>query len=370
MKTTRLENSTKDRGQDQGCLSKLFRPAGGSVFNKSAICDLPRTLLSLSIAATIASPVWAAQPYRDDLAGRNFDARILAGSTQAQGGRRQQEEAARLRQEIPDLAVSFDTRTGVTRTLSNRVGYLSGPESGTPLDVGLKYVSTRADLLGLATTDLQTYEVRSVSVNKATGSSHIYLRQTAHGLPLYSGQLQINVSRGGQIISINNAFFRDLAASVNTTSPELTALQAARKAAEHIGQAVEAELRSDLNGNGSIDLRDIVIVLGALGSTADPSNPVCSETCRADLNSNGTVDLDDFGTVLAAAGQSQRSAAQFSPEAQLMFLTIQRDKARLVWNLQIETPDGQHHYDFNVDAVTGEIWTRFDWVISERDHFP
>ncbi len=251
------------------------------------------------IAALMASSPVASQTYSQ---AKNFDARIQAkaGVTSVHDPL-QVEAVGQMRQQIPDLATSFDERTGVTRTLSNRVGHLSGPNVGPPADVGIKYVSVRSTLLGLSPVDLQTYEVRSIRVNQATGASHVYLRQTAHDLPLYNGLLQINVSRDGRIISVNNAFLRDLAASVNTTSPVLTAAQAVASAAEQIGIAIGPDAAS---------------------------------------------------------------------EPRVMLLAILRGEARLVWNLQIETPDGQHFYDFNVDAVTGEIWTRFDRVISEGGQHP
>ena len=255
---------------------------------------LAKHLTFLLIAALMASPPLASQTFYQ---AKNFDARIRAkaGVTTVHDPL-QVEEVDQMRWQMPDLAVSFDKRTGVTRTLSNQVGHLSGPNAGPPADVGIKYVLARSALLGLSPVDLESYEVRSVRVNQATGASHVYLRQTAHDLPLYNGLLQINVSRDGRIISVNNAFLRNLAASVNTTSPVLTAAQAAARAGEHIGIATPPEPAS---------------------------------------------------------------------EPRVMLLAIGRGEARLVWNLQIETADGQHFYDFNVDAVTGEIWTRFDRVISE-----
>lgn len=260
---------------------------------------MTKHLMFLLIAALMTASPLASQTYYQ---AKNFDARTHANAGVAGvPDPLQVREVGQVRQQIPDLAVSFDKRTGVTRTLSNRVGYLSSPSAGAPTDVGIKYVSAHSTLLGLSPVDLQTHEVRSVRVNQATGASHVYLRQTAHDLPLYNGLLQINVSRDGRIISVNNAFLRDLAASVNTTGPVLTAAQAVARAAEQIGIATGPDAAS---------------------------------------------------------------------EPRVMLLAIQRDEARLVWNLQIQTPDGQHFYDFNVDAVTGAIWTRFDQMISEGGQLP
>ena len=48
--------------------------------------------------------------------------------------------------------------------------------------------------------------------SKITGATHIYLRQRYQGIPVYNGQLQINVNRDGRIISVNNSFLAGIAA--------------------------------------------------------------------------------------------------------------------------------------------------------------
>jgi extracellular elastinolytic metalloproteinase len=37
-----------------------------------------------------------------------------------------------------------------------------------------------------------------------------------------------------------------------------------------------------------------------------------------------------------------------------------------VWNFQIHTLDKQHMWDLTVDATTGQVWTRFDWVSGDQ----
>ncbi len=49
-----------------------------------------------------------------------------------------------------------------------------------------------------------------------------------------------------------------------------------------------------------------------------------------------------------------------------MWLPIRAGDVRLVWNFQIRTKGGQHHYDFTVDASSGQIWTRFDWITAAQ----
>ncbi|HEY7638142.1 MAG TPA: M36 family metallopeptidase [Steroidobacteraceae bacterium] len=76
-------------------------------------------------------------------------------------------------------------------------------------------------------------------------------------------------------------------------------------------------------------------------------------------------------------GAAVSSAAQFSGtplpaqakapgNGQLMWLPIRQGEARLVWNFQIHTPDQEHSWDFTVDAESGQVWTRFDWVADDQ----
>ncbi|NJL27060.1 MAG: hypothetical protein HC897_03835, partial [Thermoanaerobaculia bacterium] len=65
----------------------------------------------------------------------------------------------------------------------------------------------------------------------------------------------------------------------------------------------------------------------------------------------------DHRTQLDAANVSRQPI-----DARLMWLPIRAGQARLVWNFQIETLDGEHWFDFTVDAVSGQVWTRADWI--------
>lgn len=254
-------------------------------------------IASVSLAALVALsaslPAGAVQSFPRE----NFDARIaLRKAVQAAPQPHQLSEVARLQWLIPELAVTFDSATGVTRTLGAKVGYLTGPIDSDPLSIALDFVAANSDLLGLSPRDLDDMEATNVVVSRTTGTTHFYFRQRAHGLPLYTGELQLHVGADGHILRVSNQFLANLAASINTTRPQLTVEVATRLAGASLG-------------------------------------------------------LSD----------RQAEEASRSP-GELMLLALGRGEARLVWNFQLETPDRQHYYDFNVDAVTGEIWTRFDWV--------
>ena len=255
-----------------------------------------RRLLLLSVSLLIPTAL-SAQPTEDQR--RNFDARIeLNRGFSVRPTEAQSAAFAGFRGPgNPDLAVSYDRVTGAARTLVNRVGFLSEGSLGIqPQTLAMDFVRDSSELLGLMAEDLDDVEVTDSVENPVTGSTHIYLRQRAYGLPVYNGQLQINVNRDGNVLSVNNSFLPDLVNSVNATRPVITTAAARQAAAEQIG-----------------------------------------------------LDLD-------------RLQQEKPSEPTLMLLPVRRGRARLVWNLQLRTEGQEHYYDFTVDAVTGSVWTRFDWV--------
>ncbi len=280
-----------------------------------------RTVGFLSLATWLAAGgalLAAEKPAQPGHQGRSFDARVaIVDGLAAAPSAAQRAAQERVAKKVSDLAVSFDASTGAARTISSHFGYLTGPSvSAQPaLETGMAFVEANRDLLGLTAADLAGYEVTDDRFSRPTGATHLYLRQTWAGLPVYNGQLQINVNRDGRVISVNNAFLPNLAGAVNTGAPAIDAAAAVAAAARSIG---------------------IDRVPAAL---AEPSDAI-SQLTR-----------------VAHAGISR-----IPIEARLMWLPIRGGEARMVWNFQIETLDGNNWYDFTVDAVSAKVWTRFDWV--------
>lgn len=282
-----------------------------------------RSLAALIILGLAAAGDGAsAQDMRAAEYGRHYDLRIpLQASRQGavEPSMAQRAAEAALAAEVVDLAVTFDAVTGAARSVTSATGYLSAPRPGArPEELAIEFAHEIREVLGLTQQDLQHFEVSDVVHSRLTGATHVYLRQTHGDIPVYHGLLQLNVNRDGRILSVNNAFVPDLARVAGGAGPALTARQAVGSALDHleIGSAEAAE-----------------IVSGASGAR--------------------------HTTVLR-----HRGAAQNDVVAELVWLPITTGETRLMWNFQIYLLDGEHYFDFNVDAATGEVVTRFDWVSS------
>ncbi len=253
-----------------------------------------RFALVVAVTAVLlaAGSVGAAGPE----SGRNFDARAQFELKAEVGPSMQQQNAiATFKARLPELAVTFDPASGVTRSMTNRVGYLTGSRLGVEAKAAaLDFVTENLDLLGLTAADLADHRIADSVPSAVSGATHLYLQQTHLGLPVYNGLLQVNVNREGRILGVSNAFVPEIAKAANSVRPGLSAGEAVAAAGEHLG----------------------------------------------------------LGRGLKAAS-----------EAQLMWLPVGRN-ARLVWNFQLETPDQLHYYDLTVDAASGKVWTRVDWITS------
>jgi extracellular elastinolytic metalloproteinase len=302
------------RSETREARTRASIPAGGV---RVLLCCLALTGVWL---VRVAGQPPATRPLPDD--ARNFDARTAIDQAAPVAPLNSQSDAVqRLAQEIPALAVTYDDRLGVTRTLVNQQGYLTAEAPGRePLDIASDFVKANLDLLGLDAADLDDYELTDLVANRATGSTHIYLRQRHQGLPVYNAQLQVNVNRDGRILSVNNQFVANLAAAVNQTTPALGAGEAVASAATQVRiPAAGPPGLVDVSGGA-----EPVFTVDATGISAEPI------------------------------------------KARLMLLPIRRGVVRLVWNFQIHTLDSQHAYDFTVDAASGAVWTRFDWVAADQ----
>ncbi len=287
-----------------------MHPTGSMSFRLTACC------LALGLAAASAA---AAPPHQGN--PRTYDRRIdlLRGAAEAPAAA-QLERAAELRRQMPDLLVTYDPVTAAVRSLSNAGGPLSGPHPGAePLAIAEEFLAEHLDLLGLSAADLAELEVTDVVPSEASGVTHLYLRQMHRGLPVYNAQLQVHLDAEGRVLSVNSDFLPDLALGVGSLEPRLDAAAAVAAAAKHVEKTL-----------------------------ATPPRP------------RGKPTGAGRRTVLDARDLSLEPI-----EARLALLPVRRADARLVWNFQVYTLDEQHVYDLTVDAATGEVLTRYDWVASD-----
>jgi extracellular elastinolytic metalloproteinase len=275
---------------------------------------------SLSFAiALVWSSAAAAQGLAD--AERHYDARVdynaaFIASQRVLPAQTNKAFAANLE----EAQIEADAATGAVSALTSQSGYLTDKAGGAPMTLAMNFVRNNLTALGLEAADLQGYAVTDVVYSKVTGATHIYLQQQYRGIPVYNAQLHINVNRDGRVISVNNSFLPGIARAVSSLSPRMQLPAAVSSAAQFSGIAAPAQLQS---------------LQAPRGVQQESSVP-------------------------------QAGMSLLPIKGKLMLLPIRQGEARLVWNFQIHTLDEEHSWDYTVDANTGQVWTRFDWVAGDQ----
>lgn len=108
--------------------------------------------------------------------------------------------------------------------------YLTGPSDDDPVTIAKRYVEENLAALGLTSQDIADWVVSDSYTTAHNGVTHVYLAQRLEGIPVFAGIFNVNVSADGRVIAPGNRFVSDLAGSVNTTSPTLTASEAVQAA--------------------------------------------------------------------------------------------------------------------------------------------
>lgn len=190
----------------------------------------------------------------------------------------------------------------------------------TPVMVAIEHVQRHHRQLGLRAADVAHLRITDAYRSTHTGVTHVYLRQTIHDLDVERGNVTVNVMPDRSILSIGSRLEEDITSRVSRTA-ELNAVAAARRAAEHLH----------------------------LTSTTDPV--VLSE-----------ASVGDRRTTLLW------SAISVSPiPLRLVYHPAGDGRLRLAWQLEIEEVSHQHWWQIAVDAETGNILAKTDYVNQHTD---
>ena len=286
---------------------------------RSLTKSLATGVASVLCGLVAAGTTWAVAPSSDgNDEGRDYDARSTYNESFAQGMAPVQAAAIdAMRARVPDFAMTWDSDFGIVSSISSNTTYLSAPapKGARPLSVAMRFVGANLSALGLTPADVAEYRITDSVYSRVTGATHIYAQQMYQGIPVYEGQLHVNVNRDGRVMSVNNAFVPNIAAAVNALRPSMSATGAMTAIAQSMGMSLASAPQ-------------------ALGAAT------------------GVQQTQRF----QVAGMSTEAMT-----AKLMYLPVRSGQVSLVWNVgTMWTPDAEHSFEFNVDALTGEVWTRLD----------
>ena len=197
-------------------------------------------------------------------------------------------------------------------------GLLTGPTTDAAREVATTYLGKASAEFGLRPGDLEDTVVRDEYRSAHNGVTHIYLRQRLNGIEVVNGDSNVNIDREGRVFFAGTRFVSNLVGRANANSPSIGALEALLSAAKHLElQPNELELLQSIGGPAA-----------------------------AAIFSRGGISLEEI-------------------PVKLMYLPTDKGEVRLVWEAVVRLPDGQHWYDLFIDALTGEVLEKFDWIANE-----
>ncbi|MCC3159924.1 T9SS-dependent M36 family metallopeptidase [Hymenobacter sp. 15J16-1T3B] len=218
------------------------------------------------------------------------------------------------------------THLGRTLTLATLLALpslgLAQQVTSSSLTRGLEYLNARRVKLGLSEADLRNPAVASEYTDADNGVTHLYLRQRVQGVEVYGAVIEVHFDRNGKVVQSHNTFVPNAAAVANAATPGLSPVQAVAAAARALNMPAPQGLRVEKDGSITEGL----------------------------TFSDGGISLEKI-------------------PVQLMYSLRPDGRLALVWNVTLYPLDAQHYWDARIDATTGQLLDRTDFVVSEEASF-
>ncbi|HEX5578072.1 MAG TPA: M36 family metallopeptidase [Candidatus Limnocylindria bacterium] len=200
--------------------------------------------------------------------------------------------------------------------------YLTAPRSGDALDIALAYLRAHPGKYGITGSDLRDVVVTDRYRDAHNGVTHIYLRQRFKGIEIIGSDVNVSVTRDGRIVALNSSFTANIAGKVNAGSAGKSSAAAVKAVARSVGLRPPATLK----------------VKSAKGG---PSQAVT-------YKKNG-ISLAVIPTKLV-----------YQPV---------KGKLILSWQVELYEPSAAHWWNTRVDANSGAILARNDYVNDADDRY-
>ncbi|MFT4698086.1 MAG: hypothetical protein ACI9SJ_001222 [Flavobacteriaceae bacterium] len=176
----------------------------------------------------------------------------------------------------------------------------------------------------LITDDVQ-WLITDENVSRTSDIQHVYFTQSKNDIEVYGTQSGIHILNGETISSNNKFIFKSTDKILGSSSPSINATQAVAAAANQLGYAIT----------------DAITVL-----------EVEQGNSQKTILSNGGISLSNI-------------------PAKLVYYFTESNQLVLAWDISIQEISQQDWWSIRIDAVTGEILNKNNWMVScsfEHDH--
>ncbi|MBL7886475.1 MAG: T9SS-dependent M36 family metallopeptidase [Flavobacterium sp.] len=176
------------------------------------------------------------------------------------------------------------------------------------------YLNNNLSRLDLTQNDVSDWVIASKATSKTTKISNYYIQQRFQGIEIFNAISNVWI-KNNQVIHIGNRFIKNCSSKTNTTIPQISVLDALNKAKI------------------------------ALEISSTPTSQIVSA-------------LDTHTFILS----NQEKADPI--KAQLVYHLTANKNLLLAWDFYIDVPQQNHMWSVRIDAVTGELLQKNDFMVS------
>ncbi len=193
-------------------------------------------------------------------------------------------------------------------------------EPSSAVSTALEMLQAEAPDLGLSAADIADVAVSSEVVSKHTGTRHVYLTQRLDGIEIYNASLAVSLTPEGQVVHLGDRFIRGASQARQIGPIVLGPVDALARAAEALELGDVAGIQASASFGGA-DQRSVL--------------------------TPGSIALSDI-------------------PARLVYQQLASGALRLAWNLEIESVDTNFWWSVRIDAETGRLLDKTNFVDAEQ----
>jgi extracellular elastinolytic metalloproteinase len=188
-------------------------------------------------------------------------------------------------------------------------------------EIARTHLLNNANLYGVSREDLAHLRVDRNYADSITGARYVKFGQTVNGIRVFNGTVNVTILPSGTVLYVGNRAVAGLEKTANSATPIISQSDAIASAAADLGLRYTAST---------------VTAVESLGGTEQEVR-----------YSGGNLSLETIPVKLSY---------QPLPDGTL----------RLAWELNIYQRDALHWWNVRVDALTGDVLDKNDWVVSEN----
>jgi extracellular elastinolytic metalloproteinase len=163
------------------------------------------------------------------------------------------------------------------------------------------------------------------------------------------------------------AYVRAQAASLGVTPADLTDLVVTSETPPQASGVTHVYVRQRFRG---IDIvgADVTVSIARDGSITHQAGALVRDVRAAANRTRPALSRQDATRRAAtSAGTTIAADARKAPPARLVYHPVGARRLRLAWQVDIETPDGDHQWVITIDAESGSLLDKFDRVVSDQE---